>query len=143
MRSLLQSVSRALFVGLLACASPAGQNSHATAPEHDVLTRDEILSSTASTGNLLQAIQSLRPNFLMAHPTAHSTRSAAARPLAVYVSGVHQTIGVEALTSINAANVTAVRYLDPTAAQNQFGFVATGGALVVTLDDPSKKPDGD
>jgi len=56
---------------------------------------------------------------------------------------VRQSGGVEALKSINAGNVATVRYLDPTAAQNQFGFRATGGALVVTLDDPSKNPEGD
>jgi len=108
-----------------------------------VLTRQEILSSTANTGNLFQAIQSLRPNFLMTHPSAHSRQSAAALPLAVYIAGVQQSSGVEALKSINAGNVSNVRYLDPTAAQNQFGFRATGGALIVTLDDPSKKPDGE
>jgi len=130
------------LIGLGACGKPAGPSSQA-APEHDVLTRQEILSSTANTGNLFQAIQSLRPNFLMTHPSAHSRQSAAALPLAVYIAGVQQSSGVEALKSINAGNVSNVRYLDPTAAQNQFGFRATGGALIVTLDDPSKKPDGE
>jgi hypothetical protein len=38
--------------------------------------------------------------------------------------------------------VAEVRYLDPTAAQNLYGFVATGGALVVRLYDASKNPEG-
>ena len=144
MRSLLRNARRVLFISLAACSGQGGggPNSH-VAPEHDVLTRQEIMASTANTGDLFQALQSLRPNFLMTHPSAHSRRSAAAQPLAVYISGVRQSGGLDALRSINAGNVSVVRYLDPTAAQNQFGFNATGGALVVTLDDPSKRPDGD
>jgi hypothetical protein len=38
--------------------------------------------------------------------------------------------------------VAEVKYLDPTAAQNQFGFGATGGALVVKLYEKPKDPDG-
>jgi len=142
MRLLLRIAYGASLFALAACGKAAGSSAH-PAPEHDVLTRQEIMAATASTGDLLQAIQSLRPNFLAVHPSAHSTYSAAALPLAVYISGVRQSGGVEALKSINAGNVATVRYLDPTAAQNQFGFRATGGALVVTLDDPSKNPEGD
>ncbi len=140
MPSLRRIASSALVLVVAACGkAPAGAH---PAPEHDVLSQDEIMMSTASTGNLLQAIQSLRPNFLMPHPSAHSPQSAAALPLAVYIGGIRQSGGIEALKSINAANVSTVRYLDPTAAQNQFGFHATGGALVVTIEDPSKRPDG-
>jgi len=142
MRSLLRKTSCLLFIGLAACGGAASAKIH-PAPEHDVLTQQEIMSSTASTASLFQAVQSLRPTFLMIHPSAHSIRSAAAQPLAVYIAGVRQSAGVDALKLINAGNVSVVRYLDPTAAQNQFGFDATGGALLVTLDDPSKRPDGD
>jgi len=65
----------------------------------------------------------------------------AALPLAVYVGRIRQT-GIDALKSIGAANVAEVRYLDPTAAQNQFGFVATGGALVIKLYETPKNPEG-
>ncbi len=142
MRSLTRTAFLALVIGFAACGKAAGTSSH-SAPDHDVLTRQEIMASTSSTGDLFQAIQSLRPNFLLPHPSAHSTMSAAALPLAVYISGVRQSGGVEALKSINVGKVEAVRYLDPTAAQNLFGFRATGGALVITLDDPTKNPDGD
>src|SRR5689334_22636227 len=112
MLSLQRIASCALLLAVAACGkTPAGTRA---APEHDVLTQDEIKTSTASTGDLFQAIQSLRPNFLMAHPSAHSRQSAAALPLAVYVAGIRQSGGIEALKSINAANVSMVRYLDPT-----------------------------
>jgi len=138
-----RSLRRLVMVGVAACAgaSSSAKRDHQAQPEHDVLTREEILASTSNTGDVLQAIQSLRPTFLQTHPSAHSKRSAAALPLAVYVGRIRQT-GLDALKSINAANVAEVRYLDPTAAQNQFGFVATGGALVIKLYETPKNPEG-
>ena len=131
-----------MLTGLAACAGASGaQRDHPPQPQRDILTRDEILASTSNTGDLLQAIQSLRPNFLVTHPSAHSKRSAAALPLAVYVGRIRQT-GIDALKSIGASNVAEVRYLDPTAAQNQYGFAATGGALVDKLFEKPKDPDG-
>jgi hypothetical protein len=101
-----------------------------------LLTREEILSSTAQQGDLLQAIHSLRPNFLSARGRAPLTG------LVVYVNRIRQTGGLEALQSIAATKVAEVRYLEPTAALNEFGPVAGGGALVVTLFDPSREPIG-
>jgi hypothetical protein len=140
---LMRSFFQLMLIGLAACAGAASgaQRDHRPEPQRDVLTRDEILASTSNTGDLLRAIQSLRPNFLVTHNSAHSQRSAAALPLAVYVGQMRQT-GLDALKSISAANVAEVKYLDPTAAQNQFGFGATGGALVVKLYEKPKDPDG-
>lgn len=143
MRLVTRPLLQLMLIGLAACAGTVSgaQREHQLQPQRDILTRDEILQSTASTGDLLRAIQSLRPNFLVTHNSAHSDRSAAASPLAVYVGQIRQT-GLDALRSINASNVAEVRYLDPTAAQNLYGFVATGGALVVRLYDASKNPEG-
>jgi hypothetical protein len=104
--------------------------------ERDLLTREEILNSTAQQGDLLQAIHSLRPNFLSTRGKAPLTG------IVVYVNRIRQTGGLEALQSISATKVAEVRYLEPTAALNEFGPVAGGGALVVTLFDPSREPIG-
>jgi len=142
MRFVTRGFVQLMLIVLAACAGASGaQHDRQPQPLRDILTRDEILASTSNTGDLLQAIQSLRPNFLVTHPSAHSSRSAAALPLAVYVGRIRQT-GIDALKSIGAANVAEVRYLDPTAAQNQFGFVATGGALVIKLYETPKNPEG-
>src|SRR5262245_4441267 len=131
MRLVTRSFLQLVLMGLAACAGASSgvQRDHQPQPQRDILSRDEILASTSNTGDILQAIQSLRPKFLLTHPSAHSTRSAAALPLAVYVGRMRQT-GIDALKSISAASVAEVQYLDPTAAQNQYGFGATGGALV-------------
>lgn len=103
--------------------------------QRDLLTREEILSSTAQQGDLLQAIHSLRPNFL-AVPRGTYPRSS----VVVYVNRIRQTGGIESLRSISAIKVAEVRYLEPTAALNEFGPIASGGALVVTLSDPAREP---
>lgn len=126
-------------IGLLGCGAPRPGATHATSARRDLLTRDEILSSTAREGDLLQAIRSLRPNFLMLAPSVHSRGSTASSPLAVYIGNVRQA-GVEALRTISAMSVAEVRYLDPTASQNAFGPMASGGALVIIMHDESKHP---
>jgi hypothetical protein len=128
-------------VGVFALAAVACKSMGPPGPplphhERDLLTREEILSSTAQQGDLLQAIHSLRPNFLSARGRAPLTG------LVVYVNRIRQTGGLEALQSIAATKVAEVRYLEPTAALNEFGPVAGGGALVVTLFDPSREPIG-
>ena len=105
-----------------------------------MLTRDEILGSNARQGSLYEAIRSLRPQFFMAAPSVHSTGSSASMPVAVYFGRLRQA-GLETLRTISATSVDKVTYLDPTASQNEFGPMASGGALIVVLRDPSKLPD--
>ena len=131
----------ALFA-LTGCASATSAPRRVSSPERNLLTREEILSSNARQGDLFQAIQSLRPQFFMTAPSVHSTGSTASSPLAVYIGKLRQA-GIESLRSIAATSVVAVRYLDPTASQNEFGPIASGGALVITLVDPSKLPPPD
>ena len=133
----------ALVIGIVAlagCVSAGATARPVRSPEHNLLTRDEILGSNAREGDLYQAIQSLRPQFLMTPPSVHSAGSTSSSPLSVYIGKLRQA-GVESLRSISAFSVMQVRYLDPTASQNEFGPIASGGALVVTLVDPSKLPE--
>jgi len=107
--------------------------------QRDILTRDEILSSTARQGDLLQAIHSLRPNFLAVPRGVYSPTSPTSVPIAVYVDRVRQS-DLASLRSISATKVAEVRYLDPTEALNEFGPTAGGGAILVRMFDPSKDP---
>jgi len=102
----------------------------------DVLTRNEIMSSTASELDLFQAIRSLRPNLLSGPPGVRSPVSSASMPIAVFVDRVRQA-GFETLRALPASVVEEVRYLDPTASQNEFGPSVSGGALLVKLVKPS------
>ena len=123
------------------CSSLGPPKAAAPKAERDRLTQEEIANSTALQGDLLDAIHSLRPNFLAIPRGVYSRRSPAAVPLAVYVNRTRQS-GVESLRSIAASKVAEVRYLEPTAALNQFGPTASGGALLITMIDPFKEPSG-
>ena len=123
-----------------ACTGSGGTGRAMPPPDRNVLTRDEIMSSNARQGALYHAIRSLRPNFFMTPSSVHSRGSTASSPLAVYIGRLRQA-GVESLRTISATSVALVRYLDPTTSQNEFGQMASGGALVITLIDPAKLRD--
>lgn len=131
----------ALAIGVSACKSLGPPGPPLPQRQRDLLTREEILSSTAQQGDLLQAIHSLRPQFLSIPRGVYSPSSPAAAPIAVYVDRIRQ-LDVGSLRSISANKVAEVRYLDPTAALNEFGPTAAGGALLITLLDRSKEPPG-
>jgi len=123
------------------CSSLGPPKAASPKAQRDLLTQEEIANSTALQGDLLDAIHSLRPNFLAIPRGVYSRRSPAAAPLAVYVNRTRQS-GVESLRSIAASKVAEVRYLEPTEALNQFGPTAAGGALLITMIDPFKQPIG-
>jgi hypothetical protein len=126
---------------LSSCSSVGGAREPGPQPKRDVLSRDEILKSNAAQSDLLQAIRSLRPEFL-APPRSRTTgRGAPLTPLTVYVEGVRQA-GAESLRNITASHVLEVRYLDPTASASQFGPNAGGGAIVVRVFQHDRTPLG-
>ena len=127
--------------GIVACALAAActlQNAASGPPPktlRDVLTRDEILRSTGTELDLYQTIRSLRPQFLEPPRGVQSRASTASRATAVYIEHIRQA-GLEALRSLPSSAVEEVRYLDPTASQNEFGPSASGGALLIKLYKP-------
>ena len=121
---------------LFACGGPRIQDGSSPKPQRDLLTREEIQESTGRDLDLYQAIRSLRPHFLEPPPGVRSRGSRASMPTAVYINRIRQA-GLEALRSISASSIEEVRYLTPTASQNEFGPSASGGAVLVQLIKPS------
>jgi hypothetical protein len=105
-----------------------------------LLTREEIEQSTVGMLDLFQAVRTLRPHFLESPRGLQSRGSTASRATAVYINRVRQA-GVESMRSLSALAVEEVRYLDPTASQNEFGPAASGGAVVILLRKPSNEPE--
>jgi hypothetical protein len=121
------------------CSSPGAAQDPGPKPQRDVLSRDEILKSNAHQSDLLQAIRSLRPEFLAPPRNRTTPRGTAMTPLTVYVEGVRQA-GPESLRNIAASQILEVRYLDPTASASQFGPTAGGGAIVVKVFQNDRTP---
>jgi hypothetical protein len=119
---------------MLAGCAPRATQTGSKNRLRDLITHDEIEESTQRNMDLYAAIQSLRPQ--MFAPAPGIQRKSNDVDLAVYVNRIRQN-GVIALRSILAYNVEEVRYLNPTASQNELGQGASGGAILVTL----KKPD--
>lgn len=117
---------------LAGCSSLGASQPIGPRPRRDLLTRDEILKSNAMQGDLLQAIRSLRPEFLASPRSRTTGQGAALAPLTVFIEGVRQS-GIESLRNISASLALEVRYLDPTASVNLYGPTASGGAVVVKV----------
>src|SRR6476646_4674811 len=66
------------------CSSPGSSRDPGPKPQRDVLSRDEILKSNAHQSDLLQAIRSLRPEFLAPPRSRTTRRGTAVTPLTVY-----------------------------------------------------------
>jgi hypothetical protein len=129
--------------------------------QRDVITREDNESVMQGSTDLFQVIRKLRPQFLeppkggprtlpagrreVTNPATGASGTAAvggsSGPILVAVDGRRET-GIEALKTITPALVEEVRYLDPSRSQNQFGFNASSGAIVVkmrTLDGAKPK----
>jgi hypothetical protein len=121
------------FLMLAACAPRATQTESKRNNLRELLTYEEIEESTQRNLDLYSVIQSLRPQMLAPPPGIRRVSNDV--ELAVYVNKIKQN-GVLALRSISASNVKEVRYLNPTASQNQLGQGASAGAIMVTLRTP-------
>lgn len=113
--------------GLMFLAPAAGV---AQKKQRDLITREEILSSSKKDQDLFQVIRALRPHFLLPPRGVRSTRGS--RPSVLYLNG-NRTGELALLRSILAVDVFEVKYLDPSRAENEFGIGHNGGAVLVTL----------
>ena len=127
----------ACLVLATACAPRAANTSPSGSHLRELLRHDEIEQSTQRDMDLYAAIQSLRPQMLT--PAPGVKRASNDADLAVYVDHVRQA-GIVALRSIVASRVEEVRYLNPTASQNELGPIASAGAIMVTVRKANKEP---
>jgi hypothetical protein len=101
--------------------------------QRDRITRQEILNSAKRDLDLFELIRSERPHFFERPRGTRSIGGASGMaPLAVFVDGRRES-GVDRLKSIAPTTVEEIRYLDPTAAENEYGPTASGGALLIKL----------
>jgi len=98
-----------------------------TSQSPNVITQAEIEAS--GTSNALQAVQQLRPNFLVVR--GNTSRSSGDVGVVVYANGTRLG-GTSTLSQISAQDVRRIEYLGASEATQRFGTGHTHGAILVT-----------
>jgi hypothetical protein len=94
-----------------------------------VITAEELSGPSVSSGNALEAVRRLRPNFLTVRGTT-SIMNSTAGSVHVSVDGAPlQTL--DALSRLQARDVSEIRYLNPTSATQRFGVGAGSGGVIL------------
>jgi hypothetical protein len=94
-----------------------------------VITAEELSGAAASSGNALDAVRRLRPNFLTVRGQTSLQNPNAG---AVHVSidgGPLQSL--DGLSRLQTRDVAEIRYLNPTSATQRFGGEAGGGGVIL------------
>ena len=125
MRARVQRMMAAALVMALAACGPSGTSGPGRGNAR-LLTEDEL--SRASVTNAFDAVQRLRPAWLMARYQG-GTRGYPA----IYV-GSQRYGGVETLRTIETANVREIHYFDAVDASSRFGRNVPFGVIQVILD---------
>lgn len=138
----MRQLGRALIAAIVIAgiAAVPGQ-ADAQKRDRDRITRQEIESSSHRALDLYQVIRSLRPHFLEVRGVRAAGNSASSIPIALYVDG-KRDVGVDGLRAIPPGRVEEVRYLNPTAATNEFGPHGANGAVIVKLKKRPRPSEG-
>lgn len=129
--------SALLLIAATACAggssSASGSAATAEAPKSnpDVLTAAEIAADPSTAGgDALQAVQRMRPRFLMARGTV-SGKNTTAGSVHISVDGGPLS-SIDNLSRYAASSVIELRYINSTDAAQRWGTAAgTGGVIIV------------
>ena len=127
-------------LALVACAACASGNKSAraesgtTRPDRNVITQQELADPAVSGRNVLEAVRSLRPQFLSVRGTHTLQTTSAADP---ETGKVHASldgtkiVSVDELAGINANTVVEIRFLNPAQAMQRFGGAAREGPVIL------------
>ena len=115
------------LAAVVACAS-GGASPKVVPPDRNVIAETEL--ATVPTGNLYEAIERLRPNFLRSRGQM-SINSPNGEYALVYMDGrPYGNLG--SLRQIVTTQVETVHYYDATSAQQKFGMICGSGVIDVT-----------
>ena len=125
----------AMLVGAGACSSnpaPSVDGSAAGATQSrnpDVITADELEDPSIASGDALQAVQRLRPRFLMTHGTVSGNNANAGSVHVSLDGGTLMT--VENLSRIRPSSIREIRFLNTADAAQRFGTAANSGGVIL------------
>lgn len=95
----------------------------------DLITADELADPAIVAGDALQAIQRLRPRFLMARGTVSNSNKSAGS-VQVTVDG-GPLLTVNHLKTVRPASIAEIRYLSASDAAQRFGTAAASGGVIM------------
>lgn len=129
--------SSILLVAAMACASGGGAASEGTdaaapvgtARNADVISQAELADPAVATGNALEAVQRLRPRFLMTRG-AMSVKNTTAGSTHVSIDG-GPLLTVDALSRLRPSQLMEIRYLSASDAAQRFGTTAGSGGVIL------------
>lgn len=127
-------LSASLLALVVSCASAPKASTdeviHAASTRNpDLITADELTDPAIVAGDALQAIQRLRPRFLMARGSvSNSNRSAGS--VQVSVDGGPLLV-VSHLKTLRPASIAEIRYLNTSDAAQRFGTAAASGGVIM------------
>jgi hypothetical protein len=122
-----------LLVAAVACAggaSSASEGSTVGAGRNaDVITATELSDPAIASGDALEAVQRLRPRFLMTRG-AMSVKNSTAGSTHVSVDG-GPLLTVDALSRLRPSQILEIRYLSASDAAQRFGTNAGSGGVIL------------
>jgi hypothetical protein len=112
---------------LMACGSPGRLGSLET---NTTITEAELAALDVATA--YHAVERLRPDFLRSRGSVSVRNPQSTLPV-VYLAGVRQQGGPDALRQIRHRDVREIQYLNAADATTRFGIDHAGGAIIVIL----------
>lgn len=110
-----------------ACGRPGELRS--LQPDNTLLQED---LERLDVANAYQAVERLRPDWLRGRGPPSPRNPQASLPT-IYVAGVRQQAGLEALRQVRLGDVREIQYLNSADATTRYGTGHVGGAILVTL----------
>jgi hypothetical protein len=123
-----------LVVAAMACASGSSStgdpnSSTASSRNSDVITAEELADPAVASGDAYEAVQRLRPRFLMTRG-AVSARNASAGSVHISVDG-GPLLTVDNLSRLRPSQIAEIRYLNSSDAAQRFGTNAGSGGVIM------------
>ncbi|MDB4892283.1 MAG: hypothetical protein JWL61_4138 [Gemmatimonadetes bacterium] len=123
----------AVLVTAMACASGSAAGDPGTAAgagrNADVISAAELADPAIASGDALEAVQRLRPRFLMTRG-AISAKNSSAGSTHVSVDG-GPLLTVDALSRLRPSQIAEIRYLSASDAAQRFGTNAASGGVIL------------
>jgi hypothetical protein len=126
--------SSMLLVAAMACASGSsaateGGTATGAARNADVISAAELADPAIASGDALEAVQRLRPRFLMTRG-AMSVKNTTAGSTHVSIDG-GPLLAVDALSRLRPSQLFEIRYLNASDAAQRFGTTAGSGGVIM------------